>query len=340
MPNCPWGIVSNFVSFRLYHRDKTSQAYQEFRLQDLRKPEVFAQFYCLFAAGAFMPGYAGQEPRALRLIKSTAERQRDVGNELYEAYSNSRHKLIDHLKAEHGKTLDRAIKIAQTILDRIIFIAFCEDRGLLSENCLRNTHDSISPHSRVTNPRWQNFLNLFGAIDRGVATDPFLKTGFNGGLFKHDPEIDDLQLDDRFTDFFKNVGTFDFRDEVNLEVLGQLFEKSIGELESVRSGGLFGEGNGNSGIAKPAKRKKTKPENGVEQPTMQKSAERKRFGIYYTPPAFTEFIVRETLGTLIDDEQKGVRKTRHIRDVDLNSETPALGTEGYWRECLARLRQF
>ena len=35
LPNCPWGIVSNFVTFRLYHRDKTPLVYQEFRLQDL-----------------------------------------------------------------------------------------------------------------------------------------------------------------------------------------------------------------------------------------------------------------------------------------------------------------
>jgi len=31
-PSCPWGIVSNFSVIRLYHRDKTPQVYQEFRL--------------------------------------------------------------------------------------------------------------------------------------------------------------------------------------------------------------------------------------------------------------------------------------------------------------------
>ena len=32
----------------------------------------------------------------------------------------------------------------------------------------------------------------------------------------------------------QNVGNYDFRDEVNVEVLGHIFEKSIGELEELR----------------------------------------------------------------------------------------------------------
>ena len=54
LPGCPWGIVSNFVTFRLYHRDKTPLAYEEFHLQDLRKEETFRQFYCLFQIGGLL----------------------------------------------------------------------------------------------------------------------------------------------------------------------------------------------------------------------------------------------------------------------------------------------
>ena len=175
-------------------------------------------------------------------------------------------------------------------------------------------------------------MNLFGAIDKGVPNDPFLMTGFNGGLFAHDELVDDLQLDDRWTGFFKNIGTYDFRDEVNVDVLGHIFEKSIGELEQVRIGGLFGNGangNGANGAEKKGKGAKS---------AMPKSAERKRFGIYYTPPEFTEFIVRETLGTLIDEQQKEIRKERKIRDLDLASDAPSVAMDGYWRACLARLR--
>src|SRR5208337_2589116 len=103
-----------------------------------------------------------------------------------------------------------------------------------------------------TNPRWQNFLALFDEVDRGGASAG-VEQGYNGNLFKHDEELDTLQLTDRWTEGFKNFGTFDFSEEVNVEVLGHLFERSITELEKLRVGGLFAlkagiEGaNGNGG---------------------------------------------------------------------------------------------
>jgi hypothetical protein len=44
--------------------------------------------------------------------------------------------LIQHLHVQQSRPLDTAIRIAQKILDRIIFIAFCEDRALLPEKCI------------------------------------------------------------------------------------------------------------------------------------------------------------------------------------------------------------
>ena len=60
IPNCPWGIVCNYVSFRLYHRQKTPRAYELFTLQELRDVDRFRQFYCLFARGGLSPLLPGQ----------------------------------------------------------------------------------------------------------------------------------------------------------------------------------------------------------------------------------------------------------------------------------------
>jgi hypothetical protein len=77
--------------------------------------------------------------------------------------------------------------------------------------------------SKATNPRWQNFLALFGEVDRGGASAG-VEQGYNGNLFKHNEELDTLKLADHpWTDVFKNFGTFDFSEEVNVEVLGHLF---------------------------------------------------------------------------------------------------------------------
>ena len=48
LPDCPWGIVSNFVSLRLYHRNKTPLAYEEFHLQELSNTSRFREFFYLF----------------------------------------------------------------------------------------------------------------------------------------------------------------------------------------------------------------------------------------------------------------------------------------------------
>jgi len=325
LPECPWGIVSNFVSFRLYHRDKTPLAYEEFRLQALRDLRKFRQFYCLFERGGLvrpllvrpLPGYP---LRALNLLERTENRQREVGDQLYDLYSEERVRLIEHLCHDKKKSLDRAIHIAQKILDRIIFIAFCEDRDLLPAQCIDKAYRTLPPFSKVTNPRWRNFLDLFHAIDQGHP-DFGLATGYDGGLFAHDPEVDDLQLDDEWTNFFRSVGAYDFRDEVNVDVLGHIFEKSVAELEKMRVGGLF-----------------ALEANGAPSPAMRKSAERKRFGIYYTPPEFTRFIVRNTVAKVIEERLEEVRVAHGLEAHQTTADEPSPRLAGYWRDCLRALR--
>lgn len=243
-----------------------------------------------------------------------------MGDELYNTYSRQRLSLIEHLHLQQGKSLDRALHIAQKILDRIIFVAFCEDRELLPAKCIDKAYNTLPPFSKVTNPRWQNFLNLFHAIDKGHP-DFNLTTGFDGGLFAHDPEVDDLELDDQWTNFFRSVGTYDFRDEVNVEVLGHIFEKSVAELEKMRIGGLL------------------VPEaTGPPPSAMRKSAERKRFGIYYTPPDFTRFIVRHTVAEVIAQRLDEVRRSQGLKPDQTQSDEPSARLAGYWRQCLQALR--
>lgn len=324
LPECPWGIVSNFVTIRLYHRDKTPLAYEEFRLRDLVDDQRFRDFYCLFEVGGLVRPVPGFPTRAISLLRRTDDRQREVGDKLYEQYSGHRAELISHLCDAHKKPLDTAIRIAQKILDRIIFVAFCEDRGLLPEKCIEDSFKTLPPFTKVRNPKWQNFLNLFHAIDKGHERFA-LETGYNGGLFEHDDEVDNLQLDDSWTNFFNTVGGYDFRDEVNVEVLGHIFERSITELERMRSIGSFL-------VSTPV------GASPAVEPAMRKSAARKRFGTYYTPIQFTQFIVRETVGQLIDERFARARQAHGLEPQQLEAEKPPPAARDYWRDCLDVLR--
>ena len=239
VPGCNWAIVSNFKTIRLYHRAKGTLVYEEFTLQEMRDPQRFHEFYCLFERGGLLPSRIGQQSRALALLEKTQDRQKEVGDELYEMYQLRRWELIEHLSRKEGKDLNGAIRLAQKLLDRIIFIAFCEDRELLPEKSLENTQQDVRLYSRAKNPAWENFLDLFTAIDQGAKGRHEI-TAFNGGLFADDPEINALELlDKKWTQAFVGFGKYDFSEEVNVEVLGRLFERSITELEKLRVGGLY-----------------------------------------------------------------------------------------------------
>jgi hypothetical protein len=284
LPDTPWGILTNYLVVRLYHRDSPMREYQEFAVADFKNAENARDFLYLFEPDGLLGHPALQRARGLELREKSTQRRLTVGDELYDFYSDQRSDLIDTLVREYHYSTDDAIHAAQRLLDRIIFIAFCEDRGLLPAKLIKQTWESIPPLARE-GERWRRFLDMFHFIDKGhKALD--LPSGYNGGLFKHDPLVDDLKLedDDRWTEVFKTIGDYDFRDEgeVNVDVLGHIFEKSITELEKRRVMGLFGKQAGPTA-----------------QASMPKSALRKRFGIYYTPPQFTGFIADKTVGQLI-----------------------------------------
>lgn len=281
LPDTPWGIVSNCLVIRLYYRGSPARAYEEFTVADFKDESRVRQFYYVFERHGLL-GNKLTESRALKLLKGSTRQQTEVGEKLYKYYSEQRDLLIQTLIEQQKLAYDDAIHAAQRLLDRIIFMAFCEDRALLPPGLIEKTWAHVPPLARATNPRWKNFLEAFHAIDKGHP-ELELPTGYNGGLFEHDPLVDDLNLEDRWANVFNEIGKYDFREEgeINVDVLGHLFEKSITELEKKRVLGLYGLQRDDA------------------PPMMPKSAERKRFGIYYTPPQFTRLIVDRTLGELI-----------------------------------------
>ncbi len=316
-PECRWGIVSNIVSFRLYERASTKRAYEHFTLQSLRDLEMFKQFYVLFHRQGLIDKSLLGPPRAVALLNKSTERQRVVGDKLYDAYSCNRTDLIAELHFKQKHPLDEAIDMAQRLFDRIMFIAFCEDRQLLPEKTIPKAY-TVAGFQAVTNPRWQNFKNLFRFIDAGNETYGIPK--YNGGLFAPHA-VDEIELPDTpWTTFFNTISTYDFADEVNLDVLGHLFERSITELEKLKESGLFGDA-----------------EKASQYASMPQSAKRKQLGIYYTPTELTGLIVHYTVEELIAERlaaaaiEFGVSKKDARRGI-------APDDADYWRRGLAILR--
>jgi hypothetical protein len=283
-----WVLVSNYVELRLYGFGEGTDAYEVFHLEQLTEHDEYARFMLLLSEKNLLSGRTGE------ILEESRLEDKDITDKLYEDYQTQRHTLIDAVqRADASIAALDAIAIGQTILDRVLFIAFAEDNGLLPSNTLANAFDTRNQYN--PQPVWQNFLGLFKAIDQG--SEALSIPRYNGGLFRQDKQIEALVLPDTVCAGFKRLGEYDFASEISVTVLGHIFEQSISDVERLQA------------IARGEE----------EQPEKKTgtSGRRKRDGVVYTPDYVARFIVAETLGTHLDEIFSGILRDHARKDADL-----------------------
>lgn len=220
-----WVLVSNMIELRFYGFGEGTSAYEVFRLDQLTDPEEYARFMLLLSAENLLSG------RTTDVLRESRREDKDITDSLYQDYKDLRLKLLSAVQNANTAIdpLD-AIAVAQKILDRVLFIAFAEDTGLLPDNTLENAFVARDPYN--PRPVWDNFKGLFRAIDVG---DNELKIPrYNGGLFRQDDTISALSLPDDICEGFRTLGEYDFASEVSVTVLGHIFEQSIADVERLQ----------------------------------------------------------------------------------------------------------
>jgi hypothetical protein len=133
-------------------------------LTELDDPDKFAGFYAIFHADSLL-GTGMFAQNTGWLLRETGERQEKVSVELYREYAERRVELIQELQAKGVTELDRAIEAAQRLLDRILFIAFAEGRGLLPDRNLLNRTAFVRVACLTG---WQAFQLLFPVDRQGL----------------------------------------------------------------------------------------------------------------------------------------------------------------------------
>jgi hypothetical protein len=263
-----WVLVSNYLEIRLYSYADGRQFHEAFDLAKLADPAQYHRFMLLLAADNLLSG------RTLELLAESRKEDRDITARLYADYRTLRSELIGAVRAAlpEGDPLE-AIRLGQTILDRVLFTAFAEDNGLLPDDSLLRAFEHSDPYN--PKPVWLNFCGLFGAIDRG--NEALKIPRYNGGLFQPNAVIDALAIPDHICEGFKRLAEYDFASEISVTVLGHIFEQSIADVEQLQAEAL--------GEAVPEKK------------TTGTSGRRKRDGVVYTPDYIARFIVEQTLGT-------------------------------------------
>lgn len=274
---CEWVLVSNLVELRLYSVAETSLVYEKFEFAELTEPQEYQRFITLLHADNLLSG------KTKALLQESHQADKDITDQLYADYKILRQNLIAHLISENSKIEPGLlIQPAQKLLDRMLFIAFAEDKGLIPDNTIKQAYEHSDPYN--PRPIYQNFKGLFSAVDKGNKALDI--PAYNGGLFAQDEFLDQLNVSDEICESFKNLAEYDFDSDISVTVLGHIFEQSIADLEELTQKVDAGE---------------NIPVQSFEKTTSVKG-KRKKHGVVYTPDHITAFIVEHTLGAHINQQ--------------------------------------
>ena len=249
-------------------------------MADLAAPGCLSVFLFLLSRDTLLGAAADSESPVERLASQTHVEEERITKAFYVFYRNLRQDLFYQLRRDNPPApgdkgedqaaahQDRLLELAQKLLDRCLFICVCEDTRLLPPKVLTLAL-TAKTEGFVPVSRWQQLCGLFDAVDRGHL--PMQINAYNGGLFAKDPELDGLNLSDESLNGLAALAGYDFETDLNVNILGHIFEQSITDLELIRAS-IRGE---------VADRQRSR---------------RKRDGIFYTPDLITRFIVARTIG--------------------------------------------
>jgi type I restriction-modification system DNA methylase subunit len=298
---CVYVITSNFEKLRFYINDATE--FEEFDLFTLSRKRFNLLYLCLHLDKVL-------QDKPLKIKEASIAEEEEITKAFYRDYSVFKRELYRDLVKRNSKTvkskiaagvvvdeseddddvarLEKNVKLtlfkkSQKLIDRFLFIFFAEDRMLLPAN---STVQILEDWNKLKNldvhvPVYDRFKLYFSYLDQGrKGSDGKAEIyAYNGGLFKPDTILDALEIDDEL--LYKHtfqLANYDFESQVDVNILGHIFENSLNEIESVNAqieGGEFDK----------------------------QTSKRKKDGVFYTPKYITKYIVENTVGKLCEEKK-------------------------------------
>ena len=277
-------IISNFEKLRLYIDNAVE--FREWDIFNMTKDEFSELYLCL----AWLQVERGI---ALQMKEESVSSEDQITNALYKDYSQFKRVLFADIVAQnpyheenHWATDDKQwqlllFKKTQKLLDRLLFIFFAEDCGLLPPNSMVQIIDQWEKLKEMDEyrPFYDRVKKYFGYMDTGHQGKYYEIFAYNGGLFKPDEVLDYIKIsDDLLVEHTRRLSAYDFESDVDVNILGHIFENSLSEIEEV-----------------------TQQINSGQAPQTSK---RKQDGVFYTPQYITKYIVENTVGRLCAEKKQ------------------------------------
>ena len=278
-PDARLVVISNFEKLRIYIDNAVE--YREWNLFHLTEEE-FRELYLCLAWPQVERGVA------CTMKQESVSSEDQITKALYKDYSQFKQALFaDIVKNNPAKegTDEKEwqlllFKKTQKLLDRLLFIFFAEDGGLLPPNSMMTIITWWE--QRVENddytPLYDQIKKYFCKMNTGFHGKKYDIFAYNGGLFKPDEVLDNIVISDEpLVEHTRRLSTYDFESEVDVNILGHIFENSLSEIEEV-----------------------SQQINSGEKPQTSK---RKQDGVFYTPQYITKYIVENTVGRLCTEKK-------------------------------------
>lgn len=293
-PACVYVISSTFDRLRFYINNSVD--FEEFNLFNLTQDRFELLYFCLAKENLL-------DNLPLKTKEASLIEEKKITNKLYSDYSLFKREIYRDIVKKNiqnpalKELTDKNIKKTlfqktQKLLDRFLFIFFAEDRGLLPPNSISKivekwNDDNDWGDNRSLYSIYQKYFDVLniGRPKRGKRPEIF---AYNGGLFIPDPILDSIIIDDNLLLKHTSILTkYDFETDVDVNILGHIFENSLNEIESV-----------NAEIE------------GVEFDNQK--AKRKKDGVFYTPKYITKYIVDNTVGKLCKEKKQELEINEEI----------------------------
>ena len=332
----PYVIAATEDALRLYPAETGIGVGQRGRtetfvqlLPDLLADDDIGYLWLLFSADALKPSGSFSE-----VLADSRQYATDLGTRLRKRiYEDVIPGLAESIAESRGmiaadrEALDFTYQMALTVLFRLLFIAYAEDKGLLPYRT-NDEYESYSLNLRAhrllererkrtpfddASLMWNRVADLFTAIDggdHGLGIPPY-----NGGLFESDPNkslvgaaIKDISLSDKqFGPLLNKLlldetrdglpGPVDFR-SLSVREFGTIYE---GLLQSELSLAQTDLRIGKDGLYEPAKRERDIVVRAGEIYLHNASGKRKATGSYYTKSFAVEHLLDHALEPALDD---------------------------------------
>jgi len=298
----PLSILTDFEEFAVYDcrvkpdkSDKASTAriiYMNYKEYLTRWEEIAS----VFSKEAVMKGSFDKYAESAKAKKGTA----GVDAAFLAEIDSWRQALAQNIALRNPKLSQRELNysVGKTI-DRIIFLRICEDRGIEPYGQLMALQNGANVYKRLTEI-------YYNADDK-----------YNSGLFHFKQEKDrfeppddltlSLSIDDKILkDIFKSLyypeSPYEFS-VLPADILGQVYEQFLGKVIHLT----------------PGHRAKVE-----EKPEVRKAG-----GVYYTPTYIVDYIVKNTVGKLLEGKTPKTAQSLRILDPACGSGSFLIGAYQY-----------